>query len=129
MGGFFWKNLLHVSEGARTGDARDDDRRALREVHRIGFVSHGAQCLHVVGRTHQRGEGGLIGTVLEEELVSSSTKLAHVVSDSFVLRSSANLLERRNGHGGKEADDDHDNHDFNEGEALGGVGMFHVNNS
>ncbi len=37
-----------------------------------------------------------------------------LLSTRFILRGLAHLLERGNGHGGQEADDDHDDHDFNE---------------
>jgi hypothetical protein len=53
--------------------------------------------------------------------------LAGVVQDCFVLGIGADLLECRYRHGGQEADDDDNDHDFDKGEALAGVASdFHL---
>jgi hypothetical protein len=59
-------------------------------------------------------------------LVSACRELAGVVQDGLVLGARAHLLERRDRHGGQEADDDDDDHDFDKGEALGGAANLHM---
>ena len=66
-------------------------------------------------------------TLLEEVLISGGGELAGIVDASLVLGGRANLLERGNGHGGEKADDDHDDHDFNERETL--VLLLHDDNT
>src|ERR1700694_3741065 len=116
-----WLALRIEGNRAGPGDAGDRDRDTLRVAGRIGLEGNCVDRLHVVGRTDQAGYISRGDTVLQEELVSRRGKLAGVVKHCFVLRGLADLLERGNGHCGQKADDDHDYHDFNEGETLGGT--------
>ncbi len=76
--------------------------------------------------THENRRGYGRNAGLKEVLVSCRAKLAQIVKDGFVLRAGAHLLERGDRHRGQEADDDDDNHDFNEGETLGlGLELLH----
>jgi hypothetical protein len=132
-GGFeFGENVPNVDYGAYVivrirRDAGDRDRDALREARRIVLVGDRVERLDVGRRPDQCGERHRRDTVLEVVLVSAGRKLAGVVQDRLVLRVRADLLEGRDRHGGQEADDDDDDHDFDKGEALGGVACdFHV---
>src|SRR5476649_2390184 len=91
------KNLLHVSQRTRTGDARDDNRGALRVVGRVGLVRHRVERLDVSRGTNEGGELSRRGTEFQEVLVSRRTELAHVVQHGLVLGARTNLLERGNG--------------------------------
>ena len=119
--------LLNVSDGAGTGNVRDRDGDTLGIVSRIALIRHGVDNLDEFVGTNQVAQESGGGAALEEKLVSSSSELAGVVEDGLVLGRRTDLLERGNGHGGEEADDDHDNHDFDEGEALVGTNVFHMN--
>ena len=57
--------------------------------------------------------------ILKDILLRSSRELASVIDRSIGDRVLTNFLEGRNGHRGQEADDDDNDHDFDEGETLG----------
>ena len=108
------QRLRSVGDRAGTRDTGDGDRDALRVTSGIGLAGHRVHGLHVVGSANQRNRGSRGDAILEEKLVSGRRKLARIVEHRFILGGLAHLLERGNGHGGQEADDDHDDHDFNE---------------
>src|SRR5688572_23003054 len=121
-----WENqtkrqLRRVGDRAERGDTVDGDRDALRVDGRVGLAGDRVERLNVVRGANQVGRGNARTAVFQVVLVSGSGQLAGVVEDRFVLGSLTNLLERRNGHGGQKADDDHDDHDFDEREALVGT--------
>lgn len=113
--------LRSVSEGANASDTRDGNGDSLGEVRWVGFASNRVNGLHVVSSTNEVGGSDRGDTVLEEVLVGSSGELTSVVQDSFVLGGLADLLEGWDSHGSEETNDDHNDHDFDEGEALAGV--------
>jgi hypothetical protein len=64
-------------------------------------------------------------------LIGSCSHLAGIIEDRLVLRGDADLLKCGNRHGRQQADDDDNDHDFNEGKssARAGTGnVFHINN-
>jgi len=64
----------------------------------------------------------------QEVLLRSGRNLTGVIVHLAMDRVLTNFLERGDRHGGQEADDDDNDHDFDEGEALGGViEFFHMN--
>ena len=117
--------LRGVRYRAQTCDACDGDRHALREDSRVRFFRDGVERLNIVGGANQVGRTNARTAVFQVVLVSGRGELAGVVEDSFVLGSLTNLLERRNGHGGQEADNDHDDHDFDKGETFL-TGYIHI---
>ena len=108
------QSLRSVGNRAGTSDTADGDRDALRVTKRIGLAGDRVNGFHIVGGANERSRSSSGDTIFQEELVSGRGQLARIVEHRFILGGLANLLECRNGHGGQEADDDHDDHDFNE---------------
>ncbi len=117
--------LRGVGDRACAGDRPDRDRRALREAPGIHFLRDRVQRLHVRGGSEQVEERDRRDTVLEVVLVGACRELAGVVQYGLVLRVCPDLLEGWDRHSGQEADDDDDNHDFDEGKALG-ITFVHI---
>ena len=119
--------LVVIGDRTETRNTSGSNRIALKERAGVSLFGNGLKRLNVLGgiRTNDVRVGDSATTVLEEELVSGSGELTKVVQDGFVLGGRADLFEGGTSHGGEQADDDHDNHDFDEGEALAGTEVFH----
>ena len=97
--------------GANRSERVDTRRRARRNAARGVQLDVGRE----VGGQHNR-VGGLFAT-FQSELVGRRVKLAEVVDAGVGLRLSTRFHEVRNRDGRQEADDGHDDHDFDEREA------------
>ena len=108
------------------GHIEGRNARALNNRVRIRLLRDRHKVLHILGgiRADDRSIGDGADAVFQEILVGPGLNLAEVVDHGLVLGAGADFLERGYGHGGQEADDDHDDHDFYEGETL--VGLFHM---
>ena len=72
--------------------------------------------LDVRGQVRGHGDGGTRGPVVfQRELVGRRVNLAEVVDTGVGLRGGASFHKVRNRDGGQQADDGHNDHDFNQG--------------
>jgi hypothetical protein len=114
-----------VRDRAGISHVGDRDRIALGVSGRIVFLRDRAEIFDVVRRANEAGRDGPARTCFEIVLVGRAGHLAGVVEDRLVLRRDADLLEGRNRHRSQKADDDNDDHDFNEREAFLACVLFH----
>ncbi len=103
-----------------------------RHVERLWQDIPLADISHIDTQRASNGTGSIVAggnlrqTVLHHVLVRRTGDLLGIIDQRFLNRAGTNLLEGRNRHGGQEADDDDDNHNFNEGKTLGSVGCIHI---
>jgi carbon-monoxide dehydrogenase small subunit/xanthine dehydrogenase small subunit len=103
---------------ALTGNRKNRDRQALGIAARIGLTRNEVEGLHVIGSPDQvvlrdRGDA-----VFQEVLIGGGSELACIIEHGLVLRRRTDLLERGNCHRGEQADDDDNDHDFDEGKSV-----------
>ena len=120
--------LLIVSHRAKAGIGDRDLRVALIDGDgRIGFARDRGDITDVVVRA-RADEVGVTGggyAFVQEVLLGGGRDLAEIIGDSLDARLGAHFAEGGNSHRGQEADDDYDDHNFNEGETLASGFIIH----
>lgn len=107
-------DLLRAGECPGTRYAGDRDLDALRIGERIALVGHSIQGLDV-GRGADERCDAPVNVPFSKKYWSAAAPSCRM---SFNTALSCDLLEGGNGHRGRQADDDHDNHNLYKGEAL-----------
>jgi len=118
---------LGIAHGERHVDReRARGFRAFRDVLHVGRKRAGDETGGRRDRERDRGHG----RVLKEILLRGRCDLTRIVLHRLADGIFANLFKCGNRHCGQKADDDDNDHDFNEGEALGRTtGGFHMMNN